>query len=905
MTIRNLDKFFHPQRIAVVGASDQPGKVGYTLLRNLVGHGYDGVVYPVNSRREAVQGIAAYPSLAEAPHTPDLALICTPAATVPDIVDQCGRLGIMAALIISAGFREIGAEGRALEDQIKAALGKYPGLRVIGPNCLGLMVPRIGLNASFAGAMALPGRVAFVSQSGALCTSILDWAGQQGIGFSHFLSVGNMLDVGLDDLLDYLAADPQTESVVLYVESITESRSFMSAARALARDKPIVAYKAGRFADSAKAAASHTGAMAGVDAVYEAAFRRAGIVRVLDIDEMFDCAELLARERVPQGSRLAIITNAGGPGVMASDALLDRSGKLAPLQPATIDALDRVLPPFWSHGNPVDILGDAPAERYRDALSVVLADPNVDGVLVLLTPQAMTDAAASAEAVIEAARRRTKPVLAAWMGGAGVRDGVARLHAAGVPTYQTAERAVRAFMSLVEFARNREVLFETPREVPVRFPLDAAGLRRQFDDIVSRNGSLLTEDDAKRLLAAYGIPVSIPTPAATADEAVATAAELGFPVVLKIHSPQITHKTDVGGVVLNLTTAGEVRSAFAKITDQAREVRPDAEIQGVTVQRMITAVHGVELILGSKCDPVFGPVIMVGWGGIAAELFQDRALELPPLDERLARRMLESLRSWPLLSGYRGRPVVDVDRLIETLMRFSYLVAHLPEIAEIDINPLLVAPQEVIALDARVVLHQEPDRQPARPFSHLAIRPYPEQWIRQTKLEDGTEVLLRPIRPEDEPAWQAMLTRCSPETIRQRFRCLFKVTHAMASRYCFIDYDREIAIVAERRAGEHGHGEQSGGEREMLGVGRLIADADHTSAEFAILVVDAWQKHGLGAILTDYCLAIAQEWRVRCITAETSPDNLRMLTMFQRRGFTLDRSVAPDVVVVTKEMGLE
>lgn len=894
MTVRNLERFFKPRRVAVVGASDQPGKVGYTLLRNLVGRGYGGIVYPVNAKREAVQGIAAYRSLWDLPHVPDLAVVCTPAATVPGIVDECGRLGIMAVLIISAGFREAGPEGKALEQQVLAAAANYRGLRLLGPNCLGVMVPAIGLNASFAASMALPGRVAFLSQSGALCTSVLDWANAAGIGFSHFVSIGNMLDVGVDDLLDYLAADAATDAVVLYVESITEARPFMSAARALSRDKPIVAYKAGRFADSAQAAASHTGAMAGVDAVYEAAFRRAGIVRVFDIDEMFDCAKLLARRRVPSGSRLAIITNAGGPGVMACDALLDRRGTLARLEPATVEKLNAAMPPFWSHGNPIDILGDAPPQRFADALALVIADKNVDAVLVLLTPQAMTDATASAVAVIEAARHTSKPLLAAWMGGASVQDGVERLQAAGVPTYSTAEHAVRAFMRLVEYARNRELLVETPREVPLKFSLDPPALRRRFDEIARGNHATLSEDDSKQLLSAYGIPVSMPQPAATAEEAVALADKIGYPVVLKVLSPQITHKTDVGGVALNLADREQVQAAFARIVESARRLRPDADVRGVTVQRMAVAVHGVELILGMKRDPVFGPVIMTGFGGIAAEVFQDKALELPPLDERLARRMLESLRVWPLLTGYRGRPVVNVEQLVETLMRFSYFVAHLPELSEVDINPLLVMPQEVVALDARVVVDREALGQGVRPYSHLAIGPYPEELSRLGRLRDGTPVLLRPIRPEDESRWQRLLETSSPESLRQRFRYVFKAaTHQMAARFCFIDYDRELAIVAESA---------DGGPRQILGVGRLIADADHQEAEFAVMVGDAWQGRGLGSLLTDECLDLCRRWGIRRVSAETAPDNLRMLGMFQRRGFALDRTVAPDVVVATKDL---
>jgi acetyltransferase len=880
VTIRNLDKIFHPRRVAVVGASDQPRKVGYILLHNLIGHGYEGVVYPVNTKREAVQGIAAYQSLAALPHVPDLAVICTPAATVPGLIDECGRLGIMGVIIISAGFREVGAEGKRLEKEVKTAAARYSGLRIIGPNCLGIMVPSIGLNASFAATMAAPGRVAFISQSGALCTSVLDWARTAEIGFSHFLSIGNMLDVGIDDLLDYLAADPLTNAVVLYIESISQAREFMSAARAFSRDKPIVAYKAGRFTDSALAAASHTGAMAGVDAVYEAAFRRAGMVRVFDIDEMFDCAELLARQRLPKGPRLAIITNAGGPGVMACDTLLDRRGVLAKLDPATIEKLNASLPTFWSHGNPLDILGDAPAQRYADALAVVLADPGVDAVLVILTPQAMTEPGSSAAAVVEAAKHCSKPVLAAWMGGAAVRDGVVRMNAAGIPTYSTPEHAVRAFMSLVEFQRNCEVLLETPRDLPIKFLLDKGKLRQKFDKIVSRNHELLSEDDSKELLVTYGIPVTMPRSAATAEEAVLMAREIGYPVVLKVLSPQITHKTDVGGVALNLTDDDDVRDAFTQIVTSARRLQPDADIRGVTVQRMVTAVHGVELILGVKRDPVFGPVMMVGFGGIAAEVFHDRALELPPLNERLARRMLESLRSWPLLTGYRGRPVVNVDQLIETLMRFSYLVAHLPEIREVDINPLLVTPTEAIALDARIFIDRSLKPAPTRPHSHLAICPYPEEYTETVCLADGTEIHLRAIRPEDEPAWKDLLCRSSTESLWKRFRYLFKeATHEMASRFCFIDYDRELALCAEVMQAD---------KPLLVAVARLVADPDHEAADYGVLVADDFQHRGLGLLLTQKCVEIGRRWGLKHVSGETTTDNLAMIRIFRTLGFDVD-----------------
>ncbi len=894
MTIRNLNKIFQPRHVAVVGASDERGKVGHILLQNLIGRGFEGVVYPVNHRREAVQGIVAYPSLAALPHVPDLALICTPAATVPALVDECGRLGIMGVVIISAGFREVGPAGKALEEQIQASAAKYPGLRIIGPNCLGIMVPSINLNASFAATMALPGRVAFLSQSGALCTSILDWAQASGIGFSHFLSLGNMLDVGFHDLLDYLAADPLTDAVVLYVESITSAREFMSAARAFSREKPIVAYKAGRFSDSAQAAASHTGAMAGVDAVYEAAFRRAGIVRVFDVDEMFDCAGLLARRRIPRGPKLAILTNAGGPGVMACDALLDRNGTLATLAPETVEKLNAALPPFWSHRNPVDILGDAPAERYGEAAAIVQADPNVDALAVILTPQAMTAPKASAEALIQALKKSSKPVLAAWMGDAAVQEATQLLNAAGIPTYTTPEHAVRAFARLVEYQRTREVLLETPREVPLKISLDRDKLRDKFLKIMARNEELLTEESSKELLAAYEIPVAMPQAASSADAAVVRARNLGYPVVLKILSPQITHKTDVGGVVLNLNSDAEVQEAYHRIVASAKKLRPDAEIQGVTVQRMFTAVHGVELILGVKRDPVFGAVIMVGFGGVAAEVFQDRALELPPLNERLARRMLESLRSWPLLTGYRGRPMVDVDGLVETLMRFSYLVAHLPEITELDINPLVVTPNEVIALDARVVIDRHTPAKPARPHAHLAICPYPEEQTETIEMADGLRVRLRAIRPEDEPAWKDLLRRSTQESLWKRFRYLFKeATHEMASRFCFVDYDREATLCAEIF--------QDGGPL-LIAVARLVADPDHHSADFGILVADAYQRRGLGSLMTRRAVEIGKKWGLRRIHGETTTDNQSMIKIFRDLGFQIEVRASEQTVLAKMDL---
>ncbi|QDU56757.1 bifunctional acetate--CoA ligase family protein/GNAT family N-acetyltransferase [Aeoliella mucimassa] len=894
MPVRNIDKIFNPKSVAVIGASHKPDSIGHTVVKNMVDVGFEGELYPINPKHESICDRQCYKNVGSLPTTPDLAVICTPAATVPGLVHECGQAGIRGLLILSAGFREMGEEGRKLEDQLRQAASEYDGMRIVGPNCLGIMSPHVKLNASFANATPAPGRVALISQSGALCTAILDWARQEHVGFSHFVSLGNTLDVTIGDLIDYFATDSWTESLILYVESITEAREFLSAARAFSRNKPIIAYKAGRFAESAEAAASHTGAMAGVDTVYEAAFNRAGIVRITEMSDMFDCAELLARQEPPKGPRLAILTNAGGPGVMATDALLDRDGVLAKLKPESIEKLNEFLPAAWSHGNPVDVLGDASPERLGKALDIVVADEGVDAVLVVFAPQAMSKPLQAAEAVIEVAKKTKKPVLTSWMGGVSMAEAIDRFNRSGIPTYAAPEPAVRAFMYLVSYARTKEVLYETPREVPVGFRLDRGKLRGVFDTILSEGNDTLTESTSKALLESYEIPVAKPYVARTAEDAVSLAERLGYPVVQKILSPEITHKTDVGGVELSLATAEEVTASFNRIVGKAAELRPDAHIEGVTVQKMITSPVGRELIVGARRDAVFGMVLLVGAGGTSAELFKDRALELPPLNERLARRSLEALKSWPLLTGYRGRPPVNIDRLIEVLIRLSYLVADYPEIKEFDVNPLLVTPDDVIALDARVILDHDMIVNPPKRFSHLAIRPYPEEFTRRVEMKDGRQVLLRPIKPEDEPMWHDMLASCSKESIWFRFRYLFKKsTHDMATRFCFIDYDREIAIAAEM---------EENGQRKLVGVSRLVPDADCINADYGVLVADPYQGQGLGSILTDYCLEICTNWGIRTIVAETAPQNQRMISIFTNRGFKLKSSPGDDVVLGVKEM---
>lgn len=892
MNVHNLDNIFKPKRIAVLGISVNPQSVSGRILSNLVTGGFNGVVYPVNPSLEAVMGIQCYPDIKSLPKKPDLVVVCSETEAVPDYIRQCGEAGILGIIIVTAGFKETGERGRELEKEIESIRQNYPGMRIMGPNCLGFISPASKLNVSFGDGMPKKGNIAFVSQSGALCTSVLDWAIHAKIGFSYVVSVGNMLDVDFGDLIDYLGEDEETKCIILYIESISQARQFMTAARAFARSKPIIAYKAGRFPESAEVAASHTGAMAAADNVYDAAFQRAGIVRIYDIGKIFDVAELVGRKKVPAGQRLAVVTNAGGPGVMATDALIALKGELAKLSDKTIDELNLNLPEFWSHGNPVDVLGDARPKRYAKAVSIVLEDPNVDAVLVILTPQAMTNPSGTAREISKLAETAKKPILAAWIGGGSMLEGIQILSESGIAAYDTPEQAIGAFITLVDYGRNLKALYETPKDVPVEFSLDRMEFRRKFDDIIKQGNSVLSETTSKYLLESYGIPTTLPQSAITAEDAARLSEKAGFPVVLKILSPQITHKTDVGGVMLNLHNTAEVKDAFEQIIQNVKERAPQAKIEGISVQKMIDLKNGVELILGIKQDPVFGSVMMVGTGGIFAELFKDRTLELPPLNEKLARRMLERLNIYPLLKGYRGKPAVDIDKLVEVLIRMSYLAADYPEITELDINPLLVSPEGVVALDARVVINLE--HKVAEPYQHLALRPYPEEYVKQITLTDGTEVILRPIKPEDELLWLDMLGSCSKEAIYQRFRYFFFWnSHEVAVRYCFIDYDREIAIVAETNVD---------GQRKLIGVGRMVADPDHETVEYAILVPEQWQNKKLGSQLTDFCMEISEKWKLKKMVAQTTSDNHRMINVFRKHGFTINPDLHSEMVDVEKEL---
>jgi acetyltransferase len=868
----SLDPLFHPQSVAVFGASATPGSVGNILMRNLLENPFGGVVYPINPKRRAVQGVYCYPNLDALPEKVELAVIATPAATVPNLVRTCVDRDVPAAIIISAGFAELGAEGRKLEDEIRGiAHGK---MRIVGPNCLGIIHPPSNLNASFAASMAAPGKVALLSQSGAICTAILDWARQAHVGFSSFVSVGSMLDVDFADLIDHFADDPVTQSIVLYMESIGNVRKFLSAARSVSRTKPIIVVKAGRHEAGARAAASHTGAMAGADAVFDAAFRRAGVLRVESIPDLFHMSEILAMQAPPSGAALAVLTNAGGPGVMATDALMLGGGQLASLSPETLTALNAALPPFWSHANPIDLLGDAAPERYRLAVEVCAKDANVQGLLVLLTPQAMTDPTQTARQLEPFAHLPNKPLLACWMGGVAVREGIELLNRTGIPTFDAPESAIRAFLHMVQYRRNQELLYETPTALPEYILPDSGRVRRIFGRVRAAGRALLTEIEAKEVLAAYDVPVVMPIACRTVDEAIEAAKKLGYPVVLKLLSSTVTHKSDVGGVQLNLADEKAVRVAYAAIENNVASRGKANAFEGVSVQAMIRE-RGYELIIGSSLDRQFGPVILFGCGGILVEVFKDRALGLPPLNRTLARRLMERTKIYEALQGVRGQKAVNLEALEALLAHFSQLLVDFPEIQEVDLNPVLAAPERVVALDARLLLC--PAERPPQQCPKLAIHPYPNQYITPFRLRDGREATIRPIRPEDEPLILALHASHSEHTLRMRFFGLVKtLSRDSLIRLCHLDYDREMALTAVLT---------EGGDPHLLGVARYYLHPETGSAEFAIVVNDAYQRQGLGRHLMQQLIAIARERGVRCLVGQVLAENEPMLHLMHTLGF--------------------
>jgi len=875
-----LDPLFRPRSVAVVGATEAAGSVGRTVLWNLISSPFGGTIYPVNPKRASVLGIRAYPTLAAIGSPVDLAVIVTPAATVPGVMAECAATGVHTAVIISAGFREVGPAGAALEGQV-LEIARAARIRVVGPNCLGVMNPTGGLNATFAAGMATAGNVAFVSQSGALLTAVLDWSAREGVGFSSVVSLGSMLDVGWGDVIYYLGDDPHTASILIYMETIGDARAFLSAAREVALTKPIIVIKPGRTAPAAKAAASHTGSLTGSDEVLEAAFRRVGVLRVERIADLFGMAEVLASQPRASGPNLTIVTNAGGPGVLATDALIGGGGRLTQLSESTMAAYDGVLPSVWSHNNPVDIIGDAPPDRYAKALEIAAADPAADGMLVILTPQAMTDPTGTARELVPYAHVRGKPVLASWMGGRDVEEGTEILRRAGIPTFDYPDTAARMFNYLWRSSENLRLLYETPVLADgAEHDLDRARAQAVIEAARAKGRTLLTEVESKAVLSAYGIPITDTRIAASADDAVAAAIDIGFPVVVKLFSHAVTHKTDVGGVALNLGDEGAVRDAFESIRVAVSAGAGADAFEGVTVQAMINYT-GYELILGSSIDPQFGPVLLFGMGGQLVELYRDRALGLPPLTTTLARRMIERTVVSGALKGIRGRRPIDVTALEQLLVRFSMLVVEQRWIREIDINPLLASPEQLVALDARVVLH-DPDVLEAD-LPRLAIRPYPRQYVSPWEARDGSMFVIRPIRPDDEPLVVTFHAELTEETVYSRYFQFLglsqRTAHERLTRVCFNDYDREIALVAEQT--------DAAGERHIVAIARLSKEHAVPEAEFSMIVGDRWQRRGLGAELLRRLVEIGRDEGLALIWADLLAGNLGMRRTSESVGFTI------------------
>ena len=876
----SLDAMFSPASVAVIGATSRPGTVGRTVLENLLRDTFRGKVFAVNAKHEEVLGRKAYKSIRDVPQPVDLAVIATPAATVTQIIAECVEARARSAVVISAGFKERGEEGAALEQQIKEQLQRS-SLRLIGPNCLGIMNPSIGLNATFAKDPPQAGNVAFLSQSGALLSAILDWSHREQVGFSTIVSTGSMLDVGWGDLIYYFGDDPHTKSILLYMESVGDARSFLSAAREVALTKPIIVIKAGCSEAASRAAASHTGALTGSDEVLDAAFRRSGVLRVHNIADLFYMAEVLGRQPRPKGPRLTILTNAGGPGVLATDSLVANGGELAELSPESLHRLNEFLPAHWSHNNPIDVLGDADPERYAHALEIASQDPNSDGLLVILAPQGMTDPLHIAERLKPYAKEYGKPMLASWMGGNSIAEGEAALNSAGIPTFLFPDTAARAFTYMWRYTYNLRGLYETPA-LSENSELDDAS-RKQVEQIINnarnRGRVLLTELESKQLLSLYGIPTVETRVASTEDEAAKIASDLGFPVVLKVFSETITHKTDVGGVKLNLQGEAAVRSAYRAIESSVAEKAGLDQFSGVTVQPMVK-LDGYELILGSSVDQQFGPVILFGSGGQLVEVYRDRALALPPLNTTLAQRMMEQTKIFTALKGVRGRKPVNMPALEHLLVRFSQLVLEQRCIAEIDINPLLASPERLLALDARIVLHARAVTLDDLPKP--AIRPYPLQYVAPWTMEDGNQVTIRPIRPEDEPLMVKLHETLSDRSVYLRYFCSLslsrRVAHERLLKICFGDYDREMALVAERI-------DPVTQERRIIGVGRLSKLHGRNEAEVAVLISDQYQKLGLGNELLRRVVEVARDEKLSQVSAEMLTDNLAMQIIMKRLGF--------------------
>ena len=893
--MKGMKPFFEPESVALVGASDKAGSVGRVVLENLLLAKDTRKIYPINPNRETILDTKCYANLSSLPETPSLLIIATNAKFVVDVVEEAARTGIKNIIIISSGFRETGEEGKKREGLV-LDIARKNGIRIIGPNCLGVIRPGANLNATFAQKVTKKGSIAFLSQSGALGSAVLDWAATRDIGFSAFVSLGIMLDVDFGDLIDYLGEDPATRSIIIYLESLGNSlanaRKFMSAARGFARTKPIIVIKPGKFQESAKAAQSHTGAMAGEDLYYEAAFDRAGTVRVEEIEDLFNCASILDSAKLPRERNLAIITNAGGPAVLATDALISRGGKLAELNEKTIATLNEQLPAFWSKGNPIDILGDADEERYEKAITAALKDPRVSGAVIIYTPQGAAEPTKLAEAIIKQAETSLKPILTVMMGSREVADARQAFYDHNVPTYEFPEDAIKTYLYMYQYQRHLEELYEAPEDLPLNNSPPRNHLKILARKAIKEGKPLLGEEDSKQLLTIYGIGSTVPLFAKTAEEAIQIATSVGFPVVMKISSPDISHKSDVGGVILNLRSPAEVENAFDRMLTDIRKHKSGAMIEGVTVQKMVPD-YDYELIVGCKKDPVLGPVILFGRGGTETEFFKDISIGLPPLNQTLAQRVMERTRIYSLLSqGFRAKPPANLRVLEEVLVKVSNLITDFPEIKELDINPLAVTGDSAIALDARVILDLNAPLSTGEDYSHLIISPYPTKYVQPWKCYDGRDVILRPIRPEDESLERDLIAGLSPESSRFRFFQIIRdISHDMLSRFCNIDYAREMAIIAEYTGG---------GSRRNVGVGRLIMDSED-SGEFAVVVADDFQNNGLGLKLCDILIGIGAEKNLKSIFGIVLNDNKKMIGLSRKLGFTLQK-ISADESRITLEL---
>ena len=886
-----LDPIFAPRSVALVGASERVGSVGRNVLWNLLSSPFGGTLYPVNPKRPNVLGIKSYPSLKDLPETPDLVVVTTPAESVPALMREAVEIGVPGGIVISAGFKEIGPRGQQLENEIMETIRGR--MRIIGPNCLGVMNPIKGLNATFAATIARPGNVAFISQSGALCTAVLDWSLKENVGFSGFVSIGSMLDINWGDLIDYFGNDPRTQSIIIYMESIGDARAFLSAAREVSLTKPIIVIKAGRTAAAAKAAASHTGSLTGSDDVLDAAFRRVGVLRVNSIADIFYMSEVLAKQPRPRGNRLAIVTNAGGPGVLATDALIQGGGELADILPETMEAFNQILPAAWSHNNPIDILGDAEPERYAKSLEIAAKDPNIDGMLVVMTPQGMTNPTLIAEHLKPYAKGLGKPILASWMGGTSVAAGEDILNQCGIPSFAFPDTAVRAFNYMWRYSYNLKGIYETPKIGAASTEPNRIRAKEIVESVKKSGRTILTEYESKKLLEAYGIPTTATEVAETEADALKWAEKIGYPVVLKLYSLTITHKTDVGGVILNLRDGESVKRAFNQIKNSVTDKAGAQHFQGVTVQPM-AKLDGYEIILGASIDPQFGPVLLFGTGGQLVEVFKDKALALPPLNTTLARRMMEQTKIYRALKGVRGRKPVDLPALEELLVRFSELVVENPWIKELDINPLLASPERLLALDARVVLHDLDKKEEDLP--HPAIRPYPAQYDVPWKMKGGETVEIRPIRPEDEPEMIDFHTKLSERTVYLRYFQPLKLSqrtaHERLTRICFNDYDREMALVVERKKPD--------GTCEIVAVGRLSKQHGRNEAELAALVRDEFQGKGIGTELYRRLLEVAKDEKIAKVVSTMLGENREMRRVCEKLGFNIREELEDNMVKAEK-----